>query len=158
MLTGFDLLQDKFYNPSIPSLGLRNVIYINETHTRWAMLRISWKPKNTREPYSKDPKNTFYSFLSNPEKLFIRIWLHYHAGRRRAQSDRWVHCAAFSPFQAQYGGETRPVSVVELQQVGNQVSCPATQGHTMWQSCVNPWAGWTEIQIIWQLKQPPLCI
>ncbi|XP_074089813.1 glycerol-3-phosphate acyltransferase 1, mitochondrial-like [Macrotis lagotis] len=25
---------DKFFNPSIPSLGLRNVIYINETHTR----------------------------------------------------------------------------------------------------------------------------
>ncbi|KAF7253164.1 Glycerol-3-phosphate acyltransferase 1, mitochondrial [Varanus komodoensis] len=25
---------DKFFNASIPSLGLRNVIYINETHTR----------------------------------------------------------------------------------------------------------------------------
>uniref|UniRef100_A0ACB8F9J4 Uncharacterized protein n=1 Tax=Sphaerodactylus townsendi TaxID=933632 RepID=A0ACB8F9J4_9SAUR len=25
---------DKLFNPSIPSLGLRNVIYINETHTR----------------------------------------------------------------------------------------------------------------------------
>uniref|UniRef100_A0A8D2IQW2 Glycerol-3-phosphate acyltransferase 1, mitochondrial n=1 Tax=Urocitellus parryii TaxID=9999 RepID=A0A8D2IQW2_UROPR len=25
---------EKFFNPSIPSLGLRNVIYINETHTR----------------------------------------------------------------------------------------------------------------------------
>uniref|UniRef100_A0A2D4HVL4 glycerol-3-phosphate 1-O-acyltransferase n=2 Tax=Micrurus lemniscatus lemniscatus TaxID=129467 RepID=A0A2D4HVL4_MICLE len=26
---------DKFFNISIPSLGLRNVIYINETHTRY---------------------------------------------------------------------------------------------------------------------------
>lgn len=26
--------QEKLFNPSIPSLGLRNVIYINETHTR----------------------------------------------------------------------------------------------------------------------------
>ncbi|KAK7804922.1 hypothetical protein U0070_024460 [Myodes glareolus] len=25
---------ERFFNPSIPSLGLRNVIYINETHTR----------------------------------------------------------------------------------------------------------------------------
>lgn len=28
------VLQDNFFNASIPSLGLRNVIYINETHTR----------------------------------------------------------------------------------------------------------------------------
>ncbi|XP_018429760.1 PREDICTED: glycerol-3-phosphate acyltransferase 1, mitochondrial, partial [Nanorana parkeri] len=35
--------RDKFYNPSIPSLGLRNVIYINETHTRltgWVLLKL----------------------------------------------------------------------------------------------------------------------
>ncbi|XP_061259439.1 glycerol-3-phosphate acyltransferase 1, mitochondrial isoform X5 [Bos javanicus] len=36
---------DKFFNPSIPSLGLRNVIYINETHTRhrgWLARRLSY--------------------------------------------------------------------------------------------------------------------
>lgn len=26
--------QERLFNASIPSLGLRNVIYINETHTR----------------------------------------------------------------------------------------------------------------------------
>ncbi|CAH2322547.1 glycerol-3-phosphate acyltransferase 1, mitochondrial [Pelobates cultripes] len=37
--------REKFYNPSIPSLGLRNVIYINETHTRhrgWLARRLSY--------------------------------------------------------------------------------------------------------------------
>ncbi|XP_069610388.1 glycerol-3-phosphate acyltransferase 1, mitochondrial [Ranitomeya imitator] len=37
--------RDKFYNPSIPSLGLRNVIYINETHTRhrgWLARRLCY--------------------------------------------------------------------------------------------------------------------
>nr|XP_044606753.1 glycerol-3-phosphate acyltransferase 1, mitochondrial isoform X3 [Equus asinus] len=36
---------DKFFNSSIPSLGLRNVIYINETHTRhrgWLARRLSY--------------------------------------------------------------------------------------------------------------------
>uniref|UniRef100_A0A8D1HE25 Glycerol-3-phosphate acyltransferase 1, mitochondrial n=1 Tax=Sus scrofa TaxID=9823 RepID=A0A8D1HE25_PIG len=36
---------DRFFNPSIPSLGLRNVIYINETHTRhrgWLARRLSY--------------------------------------------------------------------------------------------------------------------
>ncbi|XP_071467019.1 glycerol-3-phosphate acyltransferase 1, mitochondrial isoform X3 [Marmota flaviventris] len=36
---------EKFFNPSIPSLGLRNVIYINETHTRhrgWLARRLSY--------------------------------------------------------------------------------------------------------------------
>uniref|UniRef100_A0A8C9ZJT7 Glycerol-3-phosphate acyltransferase 1, mitochondrial n=1 Tax=Sander lucioperca TaxID=283035 RepID=A0A8C9ZJT7_SANLU len=36
---------DKLFNPSIPSLGLRNVIYINETHTRqrgWLARRLSY--------------------------------------------------------------------------------------------------------------------
>uniref|UniRef100_A0AAQ6A8Y9 Glycerol-3-phosphate acyltransferase 1, mitochondrial n=1 Tax=Amphiprion ocellaris TaxID=80972 RepID=A0AAQ6A8Y9_AMPOC len=35
----------KLFNPSIPSLGLRNVIYINETHTRqrgWLARRLSY--------------------------------------------------------------------------------------------------------------------
>ncbi|XP_075071801.1 glycerol-3-phosphate acyltransferase 1, mitochondrial [Mixophyes fleayi] len=37
--------RDKFFNPSIPSLGLRNVIYINETHTRhrgWLARRLCY--------------------------------------------------------------------------------------------------------------------
>uniref|UniRef100_A0A667YJI2 Glycerol-3-phosphate acyltransferase 1, mitochondrial n=1 Tax=Myripristis murdjan TaxID=586833 RepID=A0A667YJI2_9TELE len=37
--------QVKLFNPSIPSLGLRNVIYINETHTRqrgWLARRLSY--------------------------------------------------------------------------------------------------------------------
>uniref|UniRef100_A0A0G2K2U7 Glycerol-3-phosphate acyltransferase 1, mitochondrial n=1 Tax=Rattus norvegicus TaxID=10116 RepID=A0A0G2K2U7_RAT len=37
--------QERFFNPSIPSLGLRNVIYINETHTRhrgWLARRLSY--------------------------------------------------------------------------------------------------------------------
>ncbi|XP_009305069.1 glycerol-3-phosphate acyltransferase 1, mitochondrial [Danio rerio] len=37
--------QDRLFNPSIPSLGLRNVIYINETHTRhrgWLARRLSY--------------------------------------------------------------------------------------------------------------------
>ncbi|XP_044154061.1 glycerol-3-phosphate acyltransferase 1, mitochondrial-like [Bufo gargarizans] len=33
--------RDRYYNPSIPSLGLRNVIYINETHTRYVPLCCS---------------------------------------------------------------------------------------------------------------------
>nr|XP_008112959.1 PREDICTED: glycerol-3-phosphate acyltransferase 1, mitochondrial isoform X2 [Anolis carolinensis] len=36
---------DKLFNPSIPSLGLRNVIYINETHTRhrgWLARRLCY--------------------------------------------------------------------------------------------------------------------
>ncbi|XP_004700983.1 glycerol-3-phosphate acyltransferase 1, mitochondrial [Echinops telfairi] len=36
---------EKFFNPSIPALGLRNVIYINETHTRhrgWLARRLSY--------------------------------------------------------------------------------------------------------------------
>lgn len=36
---------ERFFNPSIPSLGLRNVIYINETHTRhrgWLARRLSY--------------------------------------------------------------------------------------------------------------------
>ncbi|KAM4623473.1 glycerol-3-phosphate acyltransferase 1, mitochondrial isoform 1-T2 [Polymixia lowei] len=37
--------QEKLFNPSIPALGLRNVIYINETHTRqrgWLARRLSY--------------------------------------------------------------------------------------------------------------------
>uniref|UniRef100_A0A8C5WKV6 Glycerol-3-phosphate acyltransferase 1, mitochondrial n=1 Tax=Leptobrachium leishanense TaxID=445787 RepID=A0A8C5WKV6_9ANUR len=37
--------REKFYNSSIPSLGLRNVIYINETHTRhrgWLARRLCY--------------------------------------------------------------------------------------------------------------------
>ncbi|KAM4636499.1 glycerol-3-phosphate acyltransferase 1, mitochondrial isoform 1-T3 [Discoglossus pictus] len=37
--------RDTFFNPSIPSLGLRNVIYINETHTRhrgWLARRLCY--------------------------------------------------------------------------------------------------------------------
>nr|XP_055032488.1 glycerol-3-phosphate acyltransferase 1, mitochondrial isoform X2 [Misgurnus anguillicaudatus] len=37
--------QERLFNPSIPSLGLRNVIYINETHTRhrgWLARRLSY--------------------------------------------------------------------------------------------------------------------
>nr|AAB39470.2 sn-glycerol 3-phosphate acyltransferase [Rattus norvegicus] len=36
---------ERFFNPSIPPLGLRNVIYINETHTRhrgWLARRLSY--------------------------------------------------------------------------------------------------------------------
>uniref|UniRef100_A0A8C2AND1 Glycerol-3-phosphate acyltransferase 1, mitochondrial n=1 Tax=Cyprinus carpio TaxID=7962 RepID=A0A8C2AND1_CYPCA len=39
------LSQERLFNPSIPSLGLRNVIYINETHTRhrgWLARRLSY--------------------------------------------------------------------------------------------------------------------
>uniref|UniRef100_A0A8C1WFQ8 Glycerol-3-phosphate acyltransferase 1, mitochondrial n=1 Tax=Cyprinus carpio TaxID=7962 RepID=A0A8C1WFQ8_CYPCA len=38
-------LSQRLFNPSIPSLGLRNVIYINETHTRhrgWLARRLSY--------------------------------------------------------------------------------------------------------------------
>uniref|UniRef100_A0A6Q2XJK6 Glycerol-3-phosphate acyltransferase 1, mitochondrial n=1 Tax=Esox lucius TaxID=8010 RepID=A0A6Q2XJK6_ESOLU len=37
--------QERLFNPSIPSLGLRNVIYINDTHTRhrgWLARRLSY--------------------------------------------------------------------------------------------------------------------
>ncbi|XP_041426218.1 glycerol-3-phosphate acyltransferase, mitochondrial S homeolog isoform X2 [Xenopus laevis] len=39
------LSRETFFNPSIPSLGLRNVIYINETHTRhrgWLARRLCY--------------------------------------------------------------------------------------------------------------------
>lgn len=34
LVMSLPFFQDKLFNASIPSLGLRNVIYINETHTR----------------------------------------------------------------------------------------------------------------------------
>lgn len=49
--------RDKFYNPSIPSLGLRNVIYINETHTRhrgWLARRLCYVLFVQERDISKD--------------------------------------------------------------------------------------------------------
>ncbi|XP_068111344.1 glycerol-3-phosphate acyltransferase 1, mitochondrial isoform X2 [Hyperolius riggenbachi] len=51
------LSRDKFYNPSIPSLGLRNVIYINETHTRhrgWLARRLCYVLFVQERDISKD--------------------------------------------------------------------------------------------------------
>ena len=43
------LFQERLFNPSIPSLGLRNVIYINETHTRYTVVLLTAKDKLTLE-------------------------------------------------------------------------------------------------------------
>ncbi|XP_015238581.1 PREDICTED: glycerol-3-phosphate acyltransferase 1, mitochondrial [Cyprinodon variegatus] len=48
---------EQLFNPSIPSLGLRNVIYINETHTRqrgWLARRLSYVLFVTERDVNKD--------------------------------------------------------------------------------------------------------
>uniref|UniRef100_A0A8C7YJR5 Glycerol-3-phosphate acyltransferase 1, mitochondrial n=1 Tax=Oryzias sinensis TaxID=183150 RepID=A0A8C7YJR5_9TELE len=48
---------EQLFNPSIPSLGLRNVIYINETHTRqrgWLARRLSYVLFVTERDVHKD--------------------------------------------------------------------------------------------------------
>uniref|UniRef100_A0A3Q3WT59 Glycerol-3-phosphate acyltransferase 1, mitochondrial n=1 Tax=Mola mola TaxID=94237 RepID=A0A3Q3WT59_MOLML len=61
---------EKLFNPSIPSLGLRNVIYINETHTRqrgWLARRLSYVLFVMERDVNKDmyPRNVVDNVLSN---------------------------------------------------------------------------------------------
>lgn len=64
---------------------------------------------------------------------------------------------AASPIhvQSQTGGGTRPVRDKQL----HGSPALAGQGCVVWQNCVNLKAGWTEIHILWQVKQLPyMCI
>lgn len=61
---------EKLFNPSIPSLGLRNVIYINETHTRqrgWLARRLSYVLFIMERDVNKDmfPRNVVDNVLNN---------------------------------------------------------------------------------------------
>uniref|UniRef100_A0A8C9W8Z3 Glycerol-3-phosphate acyltransferase 1, mitochondrial n=1 Tax=Scleropages formosus TaxID=113540 RepID=A0A8C9W8Z3_SCLFO len=62
--------QEKLFNPSIPSLGLRNVIYINETHTRhrgWLARRLSYMLFVLERDVRKDmfARNVMENVLNN---------------------------------------------------------------------------------------------
>uniref|UniRef100_A0AAY4EZ24 Glycerol-3-phosphate acyltransferase 1, mitochondrial n=1 Tax=Denticeps clupeoides TaxID=299321 RepID=A0AAY4EZ24_9TELE len=64
------LSQEKLFNTSIPSLGLRNVIYINETHTRhrgWLARRLSYVLFVTERDVRKDmfTRNVVENVLKN---------------------------------------------------------------------------------------------
>ncbi|XP_061822647.1 glycerol-3-phosphate acyltransferase 1, mitochondrial isoform X1 [Nerophis lumbriciformis] len=61
---------EKLFNPSIPSLGLRNVIYINETHTRqrgWLARQLSYSLFVMERDVHKDmfPRNVVENVLNN---------------------------------------------------------------------------------------------
>nr|XP_057917502.1 glycerol-3-phosphate acyltransferase 1, mitochondrial isoform X2 [Doryrhamphus excisus] len=61
---------EKLFNPSIPSLGLRNVIYINETHTRqrgWLARQLSYALFVMERDVHKDmfPRNVVENVLNN---------------------------------------------------------------------------------------------
>lgn len=61
---------ERLFNTSIPSLGLRNVIYINETHTRqrgWLARRLSYVLFVTERDVNKDmfPRNVVDNVLNN---------------------------------------------------------------------------------------------
>uniref|UniRef100_A0A8C9VXV0 Glycerol-3-phosphate acyltransferase 1, mitochondrial n=1 Tax=Scleropages formosus TaxID=113540 RepID=A0A8C9VXV0_SCLFO len=61
---------EKLFNPSIPSLGLRNVIYINETHTRhrgWLARRLSYMLFVLERDVRKDmfARNVMENVLNN---------------------------------------------------------------------------------------------
>ncbi|XP_030629098.1 glycerol-3-phosphate acyltransferase 1, mitochondrial isoform X2 [Chanos chanos] len=62
--------QERLFNPSIPSLGLRNIIYINETHTRhrgWLARRLSYVLFVLERDVRKDmfTRNVVDNVLSN---------------------------------------------------------------------------------------------
>ncbi|XP_077595090.1 glycerol-3-phosphate acyltransferase 1, mitochondrial [Stigmatopora nigra] len=61
---------EKLFNPSIPSLGLRNVIYINETHTRqrgWLARQLSYVLFVMERDVHKDmfPRNVVENVLNS---------------------------------------------------------------------------------------------
>ncbi|XP_061561857.1 glycerol-3-phosphate acyltransferase 1, mitochondrial isoform X1 [Phycodurus eques] len=61
---------EKLFNPSIPSLGLRNVIYINETHTRqrgWLARQLSYALFVMERDVHKDmfPRNVVENVLNS---------------------------------------------------------------------------------------------
>ncbi|XP_061911576.1 glycerol-3-phosphate acyltransferase 1, mitochondrial isoform X2 [Entelurus aequoreus] len=61
---------EKLFNPSIPSLGLRNVIYINETHTRqrgWLARQLSYSLFVMERDVHKDmfPRNVVENVLNS---------------------------------------------------------------------------------------------
>uniref|UniRef100_A0A4W3JPE9 Glycerol-3-phosphate acyltransferase 1, mitochondrial n=1 Tax=Callorhinchus milii TaxID=7868 RepID=A0A4W3JPE9_CALMI len=64
------LSREKFFNASIPSLGLRNVIYINETHTRyrgWLARRLCYVLFVQDRDVHRDmfPRNVIENVLNN---------------------------------------------------------------------------------------------
>ncbi|XP_070783314.1 glycerol-3-phosphate acyltransferase 1, mitochondrial isoform X1 [Enoplosus armatus] len=71
---------EKLFNPSIPSLGLRNVIYINETHTRqrgWLARRLSYVLFVMERDVNKDmfTRNVVDNVLNNSsvESAIVKV-------------------------------------------------------------------------------------
>uniref|UniRef100_A0A673MR62 Glycerol-3-phosphate acyltransferase 1, mitochondrial n=1 Tax=Sinocyclocheilus rhinocerous TaxID=307959 RepID=A0A673MR62_9TELE len=72
------LSQERLFNPSIPSLGLRNVIYINETHTRhrgWLARRLSYVLFVLERDVRKDmfARNVVENVLNNSRYQFAIV-------------------------------------------------------------------------------------
>ncbi|XP_077407316.1 glycerol-3-phosphate acyltransferase 1, mitochondrial isoform X1 [Vanacampus margaritifer] len=83
---------EKLFNPSIPSLGLRNVIYINETHTRqrgWLARQLSYVLFVMERDVHKDmfPRNVVENVLNSKSVesaiLSVASDLDEAAGERR---------------------------------------------------------------------------
>ncbi|KAM4525343.1 glycerol-3-phosphate acyltransferase 1, mitochondrial [Odontesthes bonariensis] len=81
---------DQLFNPSIPSLGLRNVIYINETHTRqrgWLARRLSYVLFVMERDVHKDmfTRNMVDNVLNNGrmETAILKVATDFEAAPRK---------------------------------------------------------------------------
>ncbi|XP_031438781.1 glycerol-3-phosphate acyltransferase 1, mitochondrial isoform X4 [Clupea harengus] len=87
--------QERFFNPSIPSLGLRNVIYINETHTRhrgWLARRLSYVLFVLERDVQKDmfARNVVENVLKNSkvESAIVEVALDDEGVERGHEADQ----------------------------------------------------------------------
>ncbi|XP_056153449.1 glycerol-3-phosphate acyltransferase 1, mitochondrial [Lampris incognitus] len=93
--------QERLFNPSIPSLGLRNVIYINETHTRqrgWLARRLSYVLFVLERDVHKD--------------MFARNVVDNVLNNSRVQTAIVEVATDFEPTASQRGQEHKAVSKV----------------------------------------------
>uniref|UniRef100_A0A8C1D9H1 Glycerol-3-phosphate acyltransferase 1, mitochondrial n=1 Tax=Cyprinus carpio carpio TaxID=630221 RepID=A0A8C1D9H1_CYPCA len=102
------LSQERLFNPSIPSLGLRNVIYINETHTRhrgWLARRLSYVLFVLERDVRKDmfARNVVENVLNNSRyqvfksKEQVQCKGHFLSIRRKARGFLQDMVANISP-------------------------------------------------------------
>ncbi|XP_041934223.1 glycerol-3-phosphate acyltransferase 1, mitochondrial [Alosa sapidissima] len=87
--------QERFFNPSIPSLGLRNVIYINETHTRhrgWLARRLSYVLFVLERDVQKDmfARNVVENVLKNSrvEAAMVEVAMDGEGGEQGDEADQ----------------------------------------------------------------------
>ncbi|XP_062374565.1 glycerol-3-phosphate acyltransferase 1, mitochondrial isoform X2 [Sardina pilchardus] len=87
--------QERFFNPSIPSLGLRNVIYINETHTRhrgWLARRLSYVLFVLERDVQKDmfARNVVENVLKNSrvEAAMVEVATDGEGGEQGEEADQ----------------------------------------------------------------------